>query len=104
MKTVLGYVATKDREQAVTLGRMLVEKRLVACANILPAMESIYHWDGKTQHSQEALLILKTTAKLQEKVTALVKALHSYDTPGLVFLPIEGGFEGYLKWVTESVG
>ena len=72
------YVTAKDRDEALRIGRALVEQRLAACANVLPGAESIYWWDGKVQQEPEAVLILKTTGARVERVVEEVRRLHSY--------------------------
>ncbi len=62
---------------------------------------SIYKWEGKIEESEESVLVIKTMGENQEAVTALVNREHSYDTPEVVFLPVVGGSEAYLKWVQE---
>lgn len=99
----LGYLTTATVEEARSLARVLVEKKLVACANLLPGMESIYHWEGKIETAKECVVLVKTTHAQKEKIVTLVKAMHSYDTPCTVFLPIEGGNPDFLKWITESI-
>jgi periplasmic divalent cation tolerance protein len=99
MTVVFVYVTTKDADEARMLARMLVEERLAACANILPDMQSVYHWDGKLQETSEAVLILKTRSTLFPAVEARVKELHSYKTPCIVGLPIGMGHGAFLSWV-----
>ena len=88
---VFVYMTTSSLDQARVIGRRLVEARLAACANILPGMESIYHWQGKIETAQETVLIAKTRAVLVDQLTAMVKQLHSYDCPCVVALPITAG-------------
>ena len=96
------YVTASSREEARTIGRALVQERLVACVNILDGMSSIYWWQGEVQDEQEAVLIAKTTAALMPDVIDRVKALHSYDVPCVVSLPILEGNPDYLEWVDEE--
>lgn len=103
METCLGYITTKNKSEALAIGRALVEKKLVACANVLPEMDSVYRWEGKVESAQEAVLIVKTTGKLREKVVTFVKALHSYEVPCIVFYDLHGGNKDYLKWIASSV-
>ena len=103
METVLAYITTKDKEQARNIGRALVTKRLAACVNILDAMESLYWWEGKIDESREAVLIAKTDRALVDKLTAVVKSLHSYDCPCVLVLPVQGGSEPYLAWLKASL-
>lgn len=93
------YVTTKDVEQARTIGRLAVEKQLAACANILPAMHSIYRWEGQLTEDTESVLILKTTSQQVDALTAFIEQTHSYDCPCVLVLAIEGGSNGYLQWI-----
>lgn len=97
------YVTTKDADEARKIARELIDRRLIACANILPQMESIYRWKGQIEESSEAVLILKTEERLVAKTIEAVKELHSYEVPCVLSLPVEQGSEGYLNWLTSEV-
>ncbi|HTZ46129.1 MAG TPA: divalent-cation tolerance protein CutA [Verrucomicrobiae bacterium] len=91
-------------EEARKIARDVVEKRLAACVNIVThAVESFYVWEGKLENSSEYLLMIKTTEPCLEDLQKLVLALHSYDTPEFIALPILSGSDAYLKWLAESV-
>ena len=96
---VFVYVTAGSVAEAERIGRALVEERLAACANILPGMRSIYRWQGKVEEASEAVLVLKTARKTLDELTARVKALHSYELPCVVALPIEAGNADYLAWI-----
>ena len=96
------YVTTPDAATAERIGRTLVEERLAACANILPAMRSIYRWKGAVEQADEAVLILKTAADRVSALTERVAALHPYETPCIVALPIAAGNPAYLDWITAE--
>lgn len=83
----------------VEAGRAIVERRLAACFNILPGMVSHYWWHGALERGAEVVMICKTRASLAEKLRAAVKASHSYRTPSILVLPIEGGDPDYLAWI-----
>jgi periplasmic divalent cation tolerance protein len=102
MRYVLLYVTTGSREEALTIGRAMVEERLAACANVLSAMTSIYHWQGATEQSDEAVLLLKTRADLADRATRRVVALHSYECPCVVAIPVESGNPPYLQWISDE--
>ena len=104
MTFVLVYITTKDKAQALSIGKILVEERLAACVNVIDNMTSIYHWDGKINTDDEAVLIAKTTTEKFQPLTNRVKELHSYTCPCIVSLPITGGNEGYLDWLAEQTG
>ena len=95
----LVYVTTSDEAEALRLGRQVVEQRLAACANVLPAMRSIYWWDDEVQSAQEAILLLKTREDLLPSLTAALVELHSYECPCVVALPICGGYGPFLDWI-----
>jgi len=91
-------------EEARKIARDVVEKRLAACVNIVThAVESFYEWEGKLENSSEYLLLMKTTEQCLEDLQKQVLALHSYDTPEFIALPIVSGSDAYLKWLGESV-
>lgn len=97
------YITVKDIDQARHLCRELVERRLVACANILPQMESIYRWNGELQTDQEVVVLLKTEARLVEAATRAILDLHTYETPCVLVLAVDAGSEGYVKWLRAQV-
>lgn len=99
---VFVYVTARDRAEALSIGRVLVEERLVACVNILDGMRSLYWWDGAVQEADEAVLIAKTKSGLAPAVTARVKALHSYDVPCVVVLPVADGNPDFLDWIAAE--
>lgn len=95
------YITCSSLEQAKSIGKTIVEERLSACANCIPAMESIYTWKGNLQEDSEAILILKTTSKRIEELIKRVKELHSYENPCIVYYKLEGGSKEYLDWILE---
>lgn len=97
--TVLIYATCPTVAEAERIGCALVDRELVACANVLPGMTSIYVWQGKRHQDSEAVLILKTRAALADRVVNEAKALHPYDNPALVVLPVAGGSADFLAWV-----
>ncbi len=99
---MLIYVTTRDRDEALRLGRATVEARLAACANIADGVSSIYRWQGAVVEDSEALLILKTRASLVPALTDLVKSLHSYEVPCIAALPILDGNPAYLDWIAAE--
>lgn len=97
------FVTAANREEAVRLAEMLVGRRIAACVQILPEMESVYRWQGKIERQREVLLIAKTTQSRFEELEKEVRALHSYETPEIVALPLSAGSSSYLEWLKESV-
>lgn len=96
------YVTAASKDEALRIGRTLVTERLVACANVLPGMLSIYRWEEAIEEADEAVLIVKTRKELAETVIARVKALHSYDVPCVVTYDMAGGLPAYLEWIDVS--
>jgi periplasmic divalent cation tolerance protein len=98
-RAVFVYTTYPSLVEAERAGRSIVEQRLAACVNILPGMVSHYWWEGKVERGEEAVMIVKTRASLAEAVRAAVKATHSYTTPAILVLPLEGGDPSYLAWI-----
>jgi periplasmic divalent cation tolerance protein len=96
------YITCADLEEARRIGRVLVEERLAACANIR-AHETIYRWEGKVEQGPEAAVLAKTTRAAYPALEARVLALHSYELPCIVAWPLAAGLPGFLAWVAESV-
>lgn len=101
-QAVLIYITTESQEQARAIATTVVEQKLAACANIVPAIESIFFWEGTMQHSNESLLLLKSTQDRVEALCAAVKALHSYTCPCIVALPLTGGNPDFMRWVHST--
>lgn len=99
------YMTAGSVGEARTIGQALVGERLAACVNIIEGMRSLYWWDGAVQEDSEAVLIAKTTRRYLDSLVERVKALHSYDCPCVVALPMVGGHQAFLTWVvTEASG
>jgi len=92
-----------SKEEAQEIARALVDRRLVACVNIVGPIDSIYRWKGEVENSQEFLLLMKTEGDRFEEVQEAIKGLHSYEVPEVVQVPIEKGLPAYLEWISESV-
>jgi periplasmic divalent cation tolerance protein len=103
-KYAVVLVTAPDVKTARKLARAALAARLVACANLIPSIESHYWWHGKIERGAEVLLVMKTTATRLVALEKLVAAKHPYDTPEFVVLPIRSGSRCYLDWVRESVG
>ena len=101
-RAVLVYTTWPSIVEAEKAGRVIVEKRLAACVNILPGMISHYWWEGKVERAEEAVMIVKTRAALAEAVREAVKELHSYTTPAIMVLPLEGVDADYYRWIVEE--
>lgn len=102
-KPVLLYVTAPSLADAERMGTEIVEQGLAACANILPAMVSIYLWQGERRRDEEVVLLLKTTQVRAADATSAVKALHPYEIPAILELPIDGGYQPFLDWIAGEV-
>ena len=100
---VLVLTTAGNEAEARKIARELVERRLAACVNMVPRIQSIYRWEGKVESAEEYLLLIKTTKGRSTEVQAAIRELHSYDLPECVAISIESGGEEYLKWIEESV-
>ncbi|MGB0683295.1 MAG: divalent-cation tolerance protein CutA [Magnetovibrionaceae bacterium] len=98
----LVYVTTETRNEALSLARTLVNERLAACANLLGEITSVFQWDGGVKEAAEQGLLLKTSGSRLAALTARIKALHSYDCPCVVALPVAGGNVDFLNWVNAE--
>lgn len=101
-RAVSVYATAASLEDAERLADALVEERLVACVNILPGMRSVYRWEGRLEHDDEVVLLAKTRRELAEAVCERVAALHTYDVPCCVVLPLVAGWPAYLDWIDEQ--
>ena len=102
-KYAVVLVTAPDVKAARKLARTALAARLVACANLIPKIESHYRWRGKIERGAEVLLVLKTTIARLAALEKLIVARHPYDTPEFVVLPINRGNKRYLDWVGQSV-
>jgi periplasmic divalent cation tolerance protein len=92
-----------QREQALAVGRTLVDEGLAACVNVLGEVRSVYRWQGAVEEDNEVLCVIKTTAEGFERLRARLVALHPYEVPEVVALPVEAVHEPYLSWLTGVV-
>lgn len=92
-----------DEQQARALATAVIEARLAACAQTMP-VSSCYRWDGKIVNDSELLILFKTAADKYPELEAKILKLHSYDTPEIIRVPVDGGFSKYLAWVESETG
>jgi periplasmic divalent cation tolerance protein len=102
-QAIVVFMTASSREEAERLADMLVSNELAACVQIMPEMESVYRWQGKVERQREILLIAKTLSSKFEEIEFEVVALHSYETPEIVALPLTAGSRPYLEWLRASV-
>jgi periplasmic divalent cation tolerance protein len=100
---VVAFSTVGKAEDAERIARALVEWRLAACVNVVPGLVSIYRWKGAVQRDGEVLLVIKTRTERLEALREALAALHPYEIPELLALPVEAGHPPYLAWLDESV-
>jgi periplasmic divalent cation tolerance protein len=100
---IVVFLTAAHGEEAARIAEMLVGARLAACVQILPPLESVYRWQGKLERQSEVLLIAKTIQSKFAEIEREVIALHSYETPEIIAVPIVSGSKRYLDWLDESV-
>jgi periplasmic divalent cation tolerance protein len=93
------YITVPSESEAQKIAEAVVADRLAACANIVPGMKSIYHWEGKLERGNEVILIFKTRAELFQAVEERVRELHSFATPCVVSLPLSNVSDGFMQWI-----
>src|SRR5215813_739659 len=97
------FLTAHNGEEATRLADLLIGAQLAACVQILPEMESVFRWQGEIARESEILLIIKTTADKFGDLEREVRALHSYEVPEIVAIPIVAGSSPYLEWLSASV-
>jgi len=100
---IIVFCTCAEQDEAARIATALVEERLAACVNVLPAIESIYRWQAAVERATEILLLIKTTQAQLEALRDRIQFLHSYDTPEIIAVPVVGGSERYLDWLREQV-
>ncbi|MBS2021575.1 MAG: divalent-cation tolerance protein CutA [Deltaproteobacteria bacterium] len=98
---VLTMLPTADA--AVELARAVVDEKLAACCNLIPAVRSIYRWQDKLQDENEVLVLIKTRAEQLDRLKARILELHPYEVPEVLVLPVESGYAGYLEWMAKAL-
>jgi periplasmic divalent cation tolerance protein len=99
---VVVLVTTASYEEAEKIGRIIVESRLAACANVLNGMHSIFRWDNKINVENECLMIIKTTLQHYSELEAVIRQHHSYSVPEIIALPVVAGSVPYLNWIRSE--
>jgi len=98
---ILTLTSLPEPQQAERLAEALVDQGLAACVNILPAVTSVYRWQGRRESAQEVLLLIKTRAAVYPTLEAAIRERHPYELPEIIAVPVEQGLTGYLDWVEQ---
>lgn len=99
MLPTLLYITAPNREEAISLAHELLNKKLIACANIIDHVTSLYRWRGDIEQNNEVIIIAKTMPSHTEEIVKRVKELHSYECPAIVTVPVTGGSQQYFDWI-----
>ena len=97
------YITAPNKKEAGRIAKKLLDKRLIACANVISKVNSYFVWKNKIQNSKEIIICGKTTLKNQKKIIKVVKSIHSYSVPCIIFFDIKNGNKDFLKWIEQSV-
>ncbi len=98
---IIVFVTTADKMEAEKIAQSLLKEKLIACANIINPVTSFFHWSSKIDKAEESLVIMKSRIDLFAELSERVKALHSYEVPEILALPIVEGSKAYLDWMCE---
>jgi periplasmic divalent cation tolerance protein len=100
---LLVHCTVANQEEAKSIARILIDKKLAACCNIVPSVSSIYCWKGNVEESNESLMLIKTTQKKYEQLEKEIKMIHSYSVPEIIATKLETGSSAYVDWIIECV-
>ncbi|MFA6357771.1 MAG: divalent-cation tolerance protein CutA [Candidatus Omnitrophota bacterium] len=100
---VVIFVTAGNKKEAREIAQTLIRQKLAACVNILGKVESLFFWESKIDHAQEYLLVIKSKKDKLPKIIKLVEAIHSYEVPEIIALPIIAGSKAYLRWINASL-
>ena len=99
---IVVMITAGSEEEGAAIARALLEERLIACANLIGGIRSLYRWEGKVCDDPEILLLCKTERRLFSRLAEKVKSVHSYDVPEIIALPLVEGWQPYLDWVGQE--
>lgn len=100
---VVVIVTTANRQEAEKIAYHLLNEKLIACANIIGPVSSFFHWTGKIESAEEYLMLMKSRKDLFSKLSDAVKALHSYEVPEIIAIPIVDGSKAYMAWLADCL-
>lgn len=100
---IVVLITAGNLDEANNIAKLLLERRAVACVNIVPRVDSLFWWENKIDSEQESLLIAKTKGSFLDKVIELVKSIHSYEVPEVIAFPVIGGSADYLNWMDSEL-
>jgi periplasmic divalent cation tolerance protein len=102
-ETLVVLCTLPDRSHAYRIAHTLVEEQLAACINIIPGISSVYRWRDEVHHDKEILLLIKTAQPVFDRLERRIRALHPYELPEIIAVPIRTGQAEYIKWINDSL-
>ena len=103
-QVLLVYCTVPNADEAKSIARLLINKKLAACCNVIPGLISIYRWKGKMKEENEVLLYIKTSSRKYEQLEKEIKMIHSYSVPEIIAIPVVNASQAYLDWIIEMIG
>jgi periplasmic divalent cation tolerance protein len=103
MTLIIVLMTASSKKEAENISHKLLEERLIACANIIDGVSSLFWWKQKIEHENETLVIMKSSEKLFKEITQRIEELHSYEVPEVLALPIVAGSQRYLDWMKTNL-
>jgi periplasmic divalent cation tolerance protein len=103
MTNIMVFMTTATKHEAQKTVRSLLDKQLIACANIIGPVDSEFWWHGKIDKAKEFLVLMKSDEKLFEKLSKTIKNIHSYEIPEILALPLVRGWAPYLEWLNSTL-
>jgi periplasmic divalent cation tolerance protein len=98
---IIVFVTCKSKPEAEKIAHALLEEKLIACANLIAPIHSLFHWQGKVDEAEECLMVLKSRLDLFDALAERLKGLHSYEVPEILAVPVVAGSEAYLAWMGD---
>jgi periplasmic divalent cation tolerance protein len=102
-ETLVVLCTLPEQEVAARIAGILVQEQLAACVNIIPGLTSVYRWKGAMQQDNEVLLLIKSTAAVYPQLEQRIQALHPYELPEIIAVPIQTGQADYIKWINDNL-
>ncbi|MCG6900852.1 MAG: divalent-cation tolerance protein CutA [Gammaproteobacteria bacterium] len=99
----IGLCTVPDKGTAMRIAAALVAEQLAACVNIIPAVQSVYRWQGAVEQAEELLLLIKTSDTVWSQLQERILALHPYELPEIISVPIQDGHSNYLNWIINNL-
>ena len=99
----LGYITCKSTKEANTIANILLDKKLIACGNIIPKIHSIFKWKNKIVKTTENILLVKTNVNKVKQIIRVVCKIHSYEKPCIIFLDLQKGNKTFMNWVNSCL-